>query len=137
VGARNRTPESLQGANQGLLEYREARAIAADIAQRDNKNSDVVFSDAMHVAVALALEDAGMPYTGPNAAWMFEQISPAEVLEILAFRRDHREAYGSLPKATIIESLSAAQIKTANAVAVNLTRGELDAFFFGKTSGTA
>jgi hypothetical protein len=137
VGARNRKPESLQGENQGLLEYREARAIAADIAQQDNKNSDVVFSDAMHVAVALALEGAGMPYTGPNTAWMFEQISPAEVREVLVFRRDHREDYGSLPKATIIESLNATQIKAANGLAMNLTRAELDAFFFGKASGTA
>jgi hypothetical protein len=125
MGVRNRKPKSLSSANADFRKYREASAIAADIAQRDNKNSDVVFSDAMHVAVALALEDAGMSYSGPNIAWMFERVSPREVHEILLYRRDHAEDYHSLPMAGIVEKLNATQIEAANAVAKNLTRSHL------------
>lgn len=130
-------PGSPRGESREFLQYGEAKAIAAVIAQREGVDSEVIFSDAMHVAVALALENAGMPYTGPNAAWMFEHVTPAEVREVLAFRRDHSRDYEFLPKARIIESLSASQREAANTVATSLTRAELDAFFFGKSWGTA
>jgi hypothetical protein len=64
-------------------EYREAKRLAAEIAKRDCLNEDVIFSDAMHVAVTLALEDEGMPYTMPNVAWMFDRVRPKEVRDIL------------------------------------------------------
>jgi|SRR5215469_18577048 len=130
-------PDFPGGEAPEYLKYREAKAVAAAIAQREGVNPDVIFSDAMHVAVALALENAGMPYTGPNAAWMFEHVTPAEVREVLVFRRDHSQDYEFLPKARIIESLNATQVEAANTVATSLTRAELDAFFFGTSSGTA
>ena len=130
-------PGSRFGEAPEYFNYREARGVAAVVAQREGVNPDLIFSDAMHVAVALALEGAGMPYTGPNAAWMFERITPAEIREILMFRRDHSDEYGFLPRAGIIETLNATQLEAARVAATTLTRVELDAFFFGGSSGTA
>jgi hypothetical protein len=117
--------------------YAEARAIAARIAARDGLDSDLVFSDALHVAVALALEDEGMAYTKANAAWMFERICPGEVREILIYRRDHPEDYASLPKAGALEKLTAAQVEAAGAVTKLLAADWLNAMFFSDNFGTA
>ncbi len=130
------SPE-LRDAGWEFRKYCEARAIAAHIAERDNHDPDIVFSDAMHVAVALALEDSGTPYTKTNVARMFERVSPGEVHAILLYRHEHGDEYRALPMAGIVEKLNAAQIATANAVAKNLTPAQLDAFFFGEVSGSA
>lgn len=137
VGTKTGGPESRFGEAPELFNYREAKEIAGVVAQREGVNPDLIFSDAMHVAVALALEDAGIPYTGPNATWMFERITPSEIRAVLMFRRDHTVEYGFLPRAGIVESLNATQLEAAKAAAAGLTRAELDAFFFGGSSGTA
>jgi hypothetical protein len=118
-------------------DYREARAIAADIAAYDKLDSDLVFSDALHVAVALALQDAGFDYSKANVAWMVEQVSPAEVREVLLYRRDNPEDYPSLPKAGAVESLTAAQVEAAHAVTEMLGSDQLNAMFFSDSVGTA
>jgi hypothetical protein len=48
----------------------------------------------MHVAVTLALEDEGKPYTMPNVAWMFRRVLPKEVRDILLLRRNYPDDYG-------------------------------------------
>ena len=117
--------------------YREAKALSAEIARRDCLHEDVIFSDAMHVAVTLALEHEGMCYTMPNVAWMFDRIRPEEVRDILLLRRNHPEDYKSLPMAGATESLSSAEIEAAAGLANKLTPEQLDAFFFSDRSGTA
>jgi hypothetical protein len=118
-------------------EYREAREHAAEIAKCDRLHEDVVFSDAMHVAVALALKDEGMPYTRPNVAWMFDRVRPEEVRDILQLRRNHPDDYKSLPMAGATERLSSAEIEAAAELAKKLTPEQLDAFFFSDRTGRA
>ena len=117
--------------------YRDARMIAGEIADNEALDTDIVFSDAMHVAVALALEDADMPYTRANAAWMFDRIHPAEVREILLYRRDYPEQYAMLPKACALENLTTAQMEAASAITETLGADRLNAMFFCDTVGTA
>jgi len=117
--------------------YSEARAIAARIAAREGLDADLVFSDALHVAVALALADEGMAYTKSNAAWMFERICPGEVREILIYRRDCPEDYESLPKAGALENLTTTQVEAAGAVTKLLAADWLNAMFFCDNFGTA
>jgi hypothetical protein len=117
--------------------YREARAIAAEIADLEGLDRDLVFSDAMHVAVALALEAEDMPYTGANAAWMFDRICPCEVREILTYRRDYPEAYDGLPKAGALENLTAVQMEAAGSLTQLLKTDWLNAMFFSESYGTA
>ena len=116
--------------------YHDARMIAAEIADSEELDTDLVFSDAMHVAVALALEEAELPYTKANAAWMFDRISPAEVREILVHRRDCPEDYAALPKAGALESLTTAQMQAASAV-THMLGTDLNAMFFCDNVGTA
>jgi hypothetical protein len=118
-------------------EYREARELASEIAKRDRLHEDVIFSDAMHVAVALALEDEGMPYTMPNVAWMFDRVWPEEVRDILLLRRNHPDDYRNLPMAGATETLSSAKIEAATELARKLTPEQLDAFFFSDRTGRA
>jgi hypothetical protein len=115
----------------------DARMIAAEIADNETLHTDLVFSDAMHVAVALALEDADMPYTKANAAWMFDRIHPAEVREILLYRRDYPEQYAMLPKAGALENLTTTQMESASAITETLGADRLNAMFFCDTVGTA
>jgi len=117
--------------------YREARALAAEIAGQTGLNQDLVFSDAMHVAVALALEDAGMDYTSPNVAWMFERICPGEVREVLKYRRDHPDDYRVLPMAGKMDSLTAAHVEAAGALEKSLAPDWLNAIFFSGNLGRA
>lgn len=119
-----------------IAAYHDARRIAADVAENEGLDTDLVFSDAMHVAVALALEDDDLPYTRANAAWMFDRISPAEVREILLYRRDCPEEYAMLPKACALENLTTAQIQAASAV-TNIGTDRLNAMFFCDNVGTA
>src|SRR5262245_51507365 len=86
--------------------FDEAKLIAREIAERDGQDADVVFADAMHVAVALALETEDRPYSKANAAQMFDQIFPEEVLELLTVRRDDPETYETLPMALMTEGLT-------------------------------
>ena len=118
-------------------EYREARGLAIDIAGRDRLHEDVVFSDAMHVAAALALEKQGMSYTMPNVALMLDRIHPKEVRDILLLRRNHPEAYKSLPMARAMEWLTPAEIEAATGLAKKLTPAQLNAFFFSDRTGNA
>jgi hypothetical protein len=118
-------------------EYREAKGLASEIARRDHLHEDVIFSDAMHVAVALALEDEGMSYTMPNVAWMFDRVRPEEVRDILLLRRNYPDDYKSLPMAGATESLSSAEIEAAAELANKLTPEQLDAFFFSDRTGSA
>ena len=118
-------------------EYREAKGLASEIAKRDHLHEDVIFSDAMHVAVALALEDEGMSYTMPNVAWMFDRVRPDEVRDILLLRRTCPDDYKSLPMAGATEGLSSAQIEAAAELAKKLTPEQLDAFFFSDRTGSA
>ncbi len=117
--------------------YREAQSIASEIAVRAGLRDDLVFSDAMHVAVALALEDAGMVYTKPNVAWMFERICPGEVREILLYRRDHPEEYDALPMAGTVDRLTAAHVEAASALEKMLAPDWLNAFFYSGNMGKA
>jgi hypothetical protein len=96
-----------------------------------------VFSDAMHVTAAIALEAAGRPYTPPNIARMFERIYPSEVLTILRLRLARPDEYADLPKAHATDALSACALDTAAALAENLTQEELDAFFVSGVAGNA
>jgi hypothetical protein len=118
-------------------EYREAKGLASQIAKREHLHEDVIFSDAMHVAVALALEDEGMSYTMPNVAWMFDRVRPEEVRDILLLRRNYPDDYKSLPMAGATESLSSAEIEAAAELAKKLTPEQLDAFFFSDRTGRA
>jgi hypothetical protein len=117
--------------------YHDARTIAAEVADKEGLDTDLVFSDAMHVAVALALEDADLPYTRANAAWMFDRICPAEVREILLYRRECPEQYAMLPKACALENLTTAQMEAANAVTATLGADRLNAMFFCDNIGKA
>jgi hypothetical protein len=118
-------------------EYREARELASEIAKRDHLHEDVIFSDAMHVAVALALEDEGVSYTMPNVAWMFHRVRPEEVRDILLLRRHYPDDYKSLPMAGATEGLSSAEIEAAAELAKKLAPEQLDAFFFADRTGRA
>ena len=118
-------------------EYREAKRIASEIAKRDRLHEDVIFSDAMHVAVAVALEEEGMPYTMPNVSWMFGRVRPEEVRDILLLRRKHPDDYRSLPMAGVMEGLSRAEIEAATQLATKLAPEHLDAFFFSNRTGSA
>jgi hypothetical protein len=120
-----------------MAEYRDARALAAAIASRERLHEDVVFADAMHVAVAMALETEDMPYTKANVAWMFDRILPEEVREVLFLRWTYPTDYDLLPKAGATEALSASQIASASDLANKLTREEIDAFFFADEVGHA
>ena len=121
----------------GFSEYREAKSIASEIAKRDRLHADVIFSDAMHVAVTLALEDEGMPYTMPNVSWMFDRVRPEEVRDILLLRRNHPDDYRSLPMAGVTEGLSLVEIEAATELAKKLAPERLDAFFFSDRTGSA
>lgn len=118
-----------------LSEYDRAKALAAEIAARDNGSEDAVFADAMHVAVALALAAEDRPYTKRNVAWMFDRVSPQEVHDVLQLRSEEPEEYAMLPKAGKIERLSAADLDAAIALAGDLTREQIDAFFFSDDAG--
>ena len=118
-------------------EYREAKTLASEIAERDRLHEDVIFSDAMHVAVALALEAEGMSYTMPNVGWMFDRVRPVEVRDILLLRRNHPEDYKNLPMAGVTEGLSSAEIDAAAELVTKLTPEQLDAFFFSDCMGNA
>ena len=115
--------------------YREARSLAAEIAALCGLPQDLVFSDAMHVAVALALEDADMAYTKLNVAWMFDRIAPGEVREILRYRLDHPDDYATLPQAGTVDRLSAAHVEAAGML--EKTPDWLNAFFFSHNIGRA
>jgi hypothetical protein len=121
VGEQGRSGESHAILFEGFPEYRQARELAAEVAARDKLHEDIVFSDAMHVAAALALEDAGMPYSMPNVAWMLERIRPAEVLHLLLLRRAHPDDYRNLPMAGMTESLGEAETRAATELARTLT----------------
>ncbi len=117
--------------------FSDAKVLAGEIASRIGLRQDLVFSDAMHVAVALALEDAEMDYTGPNVAWMFERICPGEVHEILKFRRDHPDQYDALPMAGKVDGLSAAHVEAAGALEKLLAPDWFNALFFSGNLGRA
>jgi hypothetical protein len=117
--------------------YRETKRLASEIAARQGLHEDIVFSDAMHVAVALRLDDEGLPYTRQNAAWMFERISPSEVREVLLFRRDRPADYHDLPKAGELETLSVASREAASALSETLSCERLNAMFFADAVGNA
>jgi len=121
----------------GFSEYREARGLASEIAKRDHLHEDIIFSDAMHVAATLALENEGMAYTMPNVAWMFDRIHPEEVRDILLLRRNHPDEYRNLPMAGATECLSSADIEAATALAKKLSPKQLDAFLFSDRTGNA
>ena len=118
-------------------EYHEVKALSHEIAKRDHLHEDVIFSDAMHVAVALALEDEGMPYSLPNVAWMFDRVRPEEVRNVLLLRRNYPDDYKSLPMAGATEGLSSAENEAAAELAKKLTPEQLDAFFFSDRVGSA
>jgi hypothetical protein len=120
-----------------FAEHRQARALAAEIAARDGLSEDAVFTDAMHVAAALALEDAAMPYSMPNVAWMLERVRPVEVLHLLMLRRAHPADYRNLPMAGMTDSLGEAEAAAATELARTLTPRQLDAFFFSGKAGSA
>ncbi len=120
-----------------FAEYHEARRLASEIGKRDALHEDVVFSDAMHVAVTLALEDVGIIYTMPNVAWMFRFVPPKEVRDILLLRLKYPDDYKCLPKACAIDSLSSAEMAAATELAKKLAPEQLDAFFFCDRTGTA
>jgi len=120
-----------------LSNYREARALAAEIAQIERGHQDMIFSDAMHVAVALALQDEGLSYTKRNAARMFDCISPGEVHAVLRFRLENPEDYAALPMARMTEAMTQTDVATANALAGKLTPEEVDALFFSDIVGHA
>jgi hypothetical protein len=137
LGEQGKKSESQAITFEEFSEYREARELASEIAKRDRLHEDVIFSDAMHVAVALALEDERMPYTMPNVAWMFDRVCPVEVRDILLLRRNHPDDYKSLPMAGATETLSSAKIEAATELAKKLTPEQLDAFFFSDRTGRA
>jgi len=120
-----------------FAEYGEARVLAAQIADREEQHQDVVFSDAMHVTAAVALDAAGLPYTRPNIGWMFERIYPSEVLAILRLRLDRPDEYADLPMAHTTDAMSLHALELAGALANNITQEELNAFFFSDMVGNA
>jgi hypothetical protein len=120
-----------------FAEYGEARTLAAMIAGREKRHQDVVFSDAMHVAAAIALEAAGRPYSRPNIAWMFERVYPSEVLAVLRLRLARPDEYAGLPMAHATDAMSPGALATAAVLTETLTREELDAFFFSRVAGNA
>jgi hypothetical protein len=132
-----KTQESRTDSCTEFDNYREAQSLAAEIADQAGLRQDIVLSDAMHVAVALALENANMAYTKPNVAWMFERICPGEVREILLYRRNHPDDYDALPTAGTMDRLTAAHIEAADALENALTPDWLNAFFFSASIGTA
>jgi hypothetical protein len=115
----------------------EAKALASAIAKRERLHEDVVFADAMHVAVALALSDDELEYTKRNVAWMFDRIHPGDVHGILTLRWQRPDDYELLPMANATEGLSTAEMQSANGLAKTLTREQLDAFFFSDEIGRA
>lgn len=117
--------------------YREARVIAAQIGERDGLHQDLIFSDAMHVAAALAMDKAGIAYSKLNAAQMLDRLHPAEVRLVLQFRLDDPDAYKKLPMACVTESLTPAAMRAANSLAEKMTSAQLDALFFGDVAGRA
>ena len=137
MSEQRRNGESQTAISQDFFEYREARELAAEIAKHDHLHEDVVFSDAMHVAVTLALEEAEMSYTMPNVAWMFDRIRPGEVRDILLLRRNHPDDYKILPMAGVTERLSSEEIDAATELAKTLAPEQLDAFFFSDRTGNA
>ena len=137
MGERRKTGHLQLSVFDEFAEYHEARRLASEIGKRDTLHEDVVFSDAMHVAVTLALEDDGISYTLPNAAWMFRLVLPKEVRDILLLRLNYPDDYKSLPKAGAIESLSSADMAAATELAKKLPQEQLDAFFFCDRTGSA
>jgi len=137
LGERQETSKPRPIVFDSFSEYHEAKQLAAEIGKRDNLHEDVIFSDAMHVAVTLALEDRGITYTMPNVAWMFSRILPGEVRDILELRWNHPDDYKSLPMAGATESLSSAEMDAAAEVAKKLGPEQLDAFFFCDRTGNA
>ena len=137
MGERRKTGHLQLSVFDEFAEYHEARRLASEIGKRDTLHEDVVFSDAMHVAVTLALEDEGMSYTMPNVAWMFSRILPKEVRDILLLRRSYPDDYKSLPMAGATESLSSSEIEAAAELAKKLAPEQLDAFFFCDRTGRA
>jgi hypothetical protein len=137
LGERRKKSEPQPSIFDGFSEYSEAKRLASEIGKRDNLHEDVIFSDAMHVAVTLALEDEGMSYTMPNVAWMFSRILPEEVRDILLLRRSYPDDYKSLPMAGATESLSSSEIEAAAELAKKLAPEQLDAFFFCDRTGSA
>ena len=118
-------------------EYHQAKVLAFNIGKREGLHEDVIFSDAMHVAVAIALEEEKMPYTLPNVAWMFNRIRPDEVRNILLLRWNNPDHYRNLSMAGVTEGLSSAKIAAAADLAKKLTLEQLDAFFFSDRVGSA
>lgn len=137
LGERRKTSHPQLSIFAEFAEYHEARRLASEIGKRDTLHEDVVFSDAMHVAVTLALEDEGISYTMPNVAWMFRFVLPKEVRDILLLRWSYPEDYKSLPKAGALESLSSAEMAAAAELAKKLAPEQLDAFFFCDRTGSA
>jgi hypothetical protein len=137
LGQRRETSKPQPNIFDGFSEYHEAKRLAAEIGKRDSLHEDVIFSDAMHVAVTLALEDRGMSYTRPNVAWMFRRVLPREVRDILIFRRNHPDDYKRLPMAGTTERLSSAEMDAAAELAKKLAPEQLDAFFFCDRAGRA
>ena len=137
LGERRKTSKLQPSIFDGFSEYHEARRLAFEIGERDKLHEDVIFSDAMHVAVALALEDAGITYTMPNVAWMFGRVLPKDVRDILLLRRNYPDDYKSLPMAGATESLSSTEMNAAAELAKKLAPEQLDAFFFCDRAGNA
>ena len=137
MGERRTTSKTQPSIFDGFSEYYEAKRLASEIGKRDNLHEDVIFSDAMHVAVTLALEDEGISYTMPNVAWMFRRVLPKEVRDILLLRRNYPDDYKSLPMAGVTERLSSAEMDAAAELAKKLAPQQLDAFFFSDRKGSA
>jgi hypothetical protein len=121
LGERRKTSKSQLNVFDAFSEYHEAKRLASEIGKRDNLHEDVVFSDAMHVAVTLALEHEGISYTMPNVAWMFRRVLPKDVRDILLLRRNYPDDYKILPMAGVTEGLSSAEIDAATELAKKLT----------------
>ena len=137
MGARRKKQQARVTSVDEFDHYREARAIAARISERDGLHQDLIFSDAMHVAAALAMEKAGIAYSKRNAAQMLERLSPAELRLVLQFRLDNPDTYKTLPMAGVAERLTPDQVRAANSLAEKLTPAQLDALFFGDVAGRA
>lgn len=120
-----------------FAEYGESRVLATRIAGREERHEDAVFADAMHVAAAIALNDADLPYTRPNIAWMFERIRPSQVLAVLRLRLAHPDEYAELPMAHSMNAVSTCAVEAATALTGTLTQKELDALFFSGVTGNA
>ncbi|QIG48018.1 hypothetical protein G5V57_09970 [Nordella sp. HKS 07] len=137
MGERRETSKSPPIIFDGFTEYHEARQFAAEIGKRDNLHEDVIFSDAMHVAATLALEERGMSYTMPNVAWMYRRVPPKEVRDILELRWNHPDDYKCLPMAGTTERLSSAEMDAAAELAKKLAPEQLDALLFCDPAGSA